>query len=177
MTKMELRHPIRLVTPVHSPLFVVRQDILVCQMDYVGSKTLSKWAPVQINLGLGEAVSDTAVSRDSYESICTSTDLCIAAGSNDIFACKPQSKGNYCCGTSQSCCNGGVVWQLGTLAQASTVPFTTLTQTPSSTTESATAMSSSTLSTSLSVATSTAVQTSATGMHLNRVYVQQLTCR
>ena len=63
MIKMELRHPIQLVTPAHSPLFVARQDILVCRMDYVGSKTPFRWAPVQINPGLEEAVSDTAVSQ------------------------------------------------------------------------------------------------------------------
>ncbi|KAE9378328.1 hypothetical protein N431DRAFT_554557 [Stipitochalara longipes BDJ] len=85
------------------------------------------------------------------------------AGSNNIVACRPQSKGNYCCGTNQSCCSSGQdVFQLGVLAQASSIPFTTLTGIPSSTTESATTTQSSTLSTSLSVATSTTEQTSAT---------------
>jgi hypothetical protein len=67
---MELLHPIQPVTPVHSPRFVAHRDFLVYRMDYVETKSLFKWAPAQTRLGLGEAVSNTAVSQSSNEGIC-----------------------------------------------------------------------------------------------------------
>jgi hypothetical protein len=67
---MELIHLIQPVTPVQPPHFVAHRDFPVCRMDYVETKSLFEWAPAQTHLGLGEAVSNTAVSQSSNEGIC-----------------------------------------------------------------------------------------------------------
>jgi hypothetical protein len=61
MINMELLQRIQRAIPAHSQRFVVRQDIPVCQMDYVEMEVPFRWAPVQIRPGLGEPVLNTAV--------------------------------------------------------------------------------------------------------------------
>jgi hypothetical protein len=149
--------------PAPSQRFVVHQDFPVCQMEYVEREIPFKWAPVRTSLGLGEAVLNTAVCQSSEEEYCTWADFHEAAGSNNIAVCKPQSKGNYCCGTGSSCCSGPGIFHLGILAKASTLPFATITstsKTASSTTGATSSSTASATSTSLSTQITTSSQTS-----------------
>lgn len=159
MINMELLQRTQCAIPAPSQRFVVHQDFHVCQMDYVGRGTPFKWAPVRTSFGLGEAVLNTAVCQSSDKRYCTWTDFHEAAGSNNIAVCKPQSKGRYCCGTGTSCCSGPDIFHLGVLAQASTLPFTTITSTFTTGSSTTAATSSSTVSVT-SMSSSTQITTS-----------------
>lgn len=161
---MELLHQIQLAIPDPSQRFVVRQDTPVCPMGYVKWETPFRWAPVRTSLGQGEVVINSAVCQSPDEKHCMWTDFHEAAGSNNVVACRPQSSGTYCCGTGTSCCSGPDLFHMGILAQAKTLPFTTIAPATSSATQATTTESSSTLSSSISATATAEVTTSPAGM-------------